>query len=126
MDNQSIEIICPACGKETLLRRTPQYDGFKRTGEQLSCVSCGHVFADEADVPFKKKKTGSMFNQDNIPERMSIFNKDETARLCRFCAHYIVNPFVQRCSHFKKEVEATDTCDHFMPKEKKPPKPRAQ
>ena len=40
--------------------------------------------------------------------------------LCRYCASYIVNPFVQRCARLKKEVEATDTCEHFKPKPEPP------
>ncbi len=117
MDEKSIEITCPACGKESLLRRTPEYDGFKRTGEKLSCGLCGHVFADEAAVPFKEKKAPLVFSQDDRPAPVRVFSEDENARLCRYCVYYVVNPFVQRCSHLKKEIEATDTCDHFAPKE---------
>jgi hypothetical protein len=111
-----VEIICPACGQESFLKRAPQYDGFKRTGEILSCASCGHVFADETAAPLKHKKTIAGFDSKNLPPPPRIFHQKEIAALCRFCEHYVVNPFVQRCSRLKKEVEATDTCAQFKPK----------
>ncbi|MBU4200233.1 MAG: hypothetical protein KKG09_02335 [Verrucomicrobia bacterium] len=111
-----VEILCPACGQESLLKRTSRYDGFTRIGENMSCASCGHVFADEASVPFKTKKTLAGFDRKDVPAAPRVFRQNENARLCRYCENYVVNPFVQRCSRLKKEVEATDTCEHFKPK----------
>ncbi|MFA7159942.1 MAG: hypothetical protein WC299_11625 [Kiritimatiellia bacterium] len=116
---QPIEIICPACGAETILKRTPRYEGFKRAGEDLACASCGHAFASEAEVPFKQKKQPALFSPGDLAPRPEVFEKDEAARLCRHCANYVVNPFIQRCALQGKEVEATDSCRHF----KKPPPP---
>lgn len=112
-----VEIDCPGCGRETLLRREPVYEGFKRTGDKLSCSACGHVFADGAGVPFKSKRNIDLFDRKDIPPPPLVFKGDETARLCRHCSEYVVNPFIQRCSRLKKEVEATDTCEHFRPHE---------
>ncbi len=120
-ENRSIEITCPACGRETLLKRTPRYEGFKRAGEDLNCASCAHPFASEAEVPFKTKPQSSLFNPGDIEAKPEVFNPDEAARLCRHCAHYVVNPFIQRCALLRKEVEATDTCRNFK-KPKPPPK----
>ena len=114
-DNKSIEIICPACGKDALLRRTPRYDGFQRVGENLVCSSCGHSFADEAEVPFKTKQQSALFDRSELDNRPRIFKHDDAARLCRHCVHYVVNPFVQRCALQHKEVEATDSCARFTP-----------
>lgn len=112
-ENKSIEIICPACGKESLLKRIPRYDGFKRLGEDLACNLCGHTFADESQVPFKQKAPSVLFNPGDLRARPEIFKPGEAARLCRHCAHYVVNPFIQRCALRKKEVEATDSCPRF-------------
>jgi len=120
--NKSIEIVCPACGQETLLKRTPRYAGFKRAGEDLSCAACAHAFADEAEVPFKTKTQSNLFNRNELDAKPEVFKPDEAARLCRLCAHYVVNPFIQRCALFSKEVEATDSCRNFK-KPKDPPKP---
>ncbi len=121
-ENKSIEIICPACGQDTILKRTPRYDGFKRSGDDLNCASCGHSFACESKVPFKVKKKNITFDPSELEAKPEVFKKGEAARLCRLCANYVVNPFIQRCALLRKEVEATDTCRHFK-KQKQPPKP---
>ena len=120
--NKSIEIICPDCGQETLLKRTPRYEGFTRAGEDLSCASCGHAFASETEVPFKEKTQPGLFNRHDLDAKPEVFRPDEAARLCRHCAHYVVNPFIQRCALLRKEVEATDSCRNFK-KPKKTAKP---
>ncbi len=115
---ENIEIVCPTCGKETLLKKEPVYDGFKKKGELLKCISCGHIFDDKTKVPFKdKKETPAIFNKEDLPKAPQVFKGDENARLCRYCKHYIVNPFTQRCAFHHKEVEATDTCENFEKKE---------
>ena len=119
--NKSIEIVCPACGQETILKRTPRYEGFKRAGEELNCASCGHRFVSEEEVPFKMKSQANLFDRSELDARPDVFNPEEAQRLCRFCAHYVVNPFIQRCALKRKEVEATDSCAHFK-KPEKPPK----
>ncbi|MBU4212165.1 MAG: hypothetical protein KKD33_06240 [Verrucomicrobia bacterium] len=123
--SRPIEIICSACGKDALLRREPVYEGFKRTGEILSCAACGHVFPAEAAVPFKAKKIVPGFDRRDVPPPPKVFGEREVletvGRLCRHCAHYVVNPFLQRCGRSNREVEATDTCDQFTPK--LPPEP---
>jgi hypothetical protein len=118
----SPEIECPACGRESLLLRQPKYEGFKRVGEILSCASCGFVFASEADVPFKLRKRVEVFTEADRTKTLRVFDEKEIERLCRHCAHYTVNPFVQWCGLHRREVEATDTCPAFTPRgERKKP-----
>jgi len=121
---RTLEILCPACGQDTLLKRETLYEGFKRSGEKLSCAACGHLFPDEAAIPFKIKKTMPGFGLQDVPPPPKVFAEREVleavGRLCRHCAHYVVNPFLQRCGRSHREVEATDTCDQFAPKP--PPK----
>ena len=116
-------ILCQACGQESLLKRAPRYDGFKRSGETLSCAACGHEFANEAGVPFLHKSKPADLDAKNLPPPPRIFRENENARLCRYCEFYVVNPFVQRCTRRQKEVEATDTCRDFRPKPEPPPAP---
>ena len=113
MPGPSIEILCPACAAEALLRREPKYDGFKKTGERLFCAACGHEFASEQDVPFKQKKKPSVFADADRPRKVNIFRSDEKDRNCRHCKHYVVNPFIQRCALHHREVQATDLCADF-------------
>ena len=115
-NTQLAKIFCPACGQESVLKRAPRYDGFTRVGETLACAACGHVFADEAAVPYQEKKALAGFDEKQLPAPPRVFQQNENARLCRHCANYVVNPFVQRCSRLKKEVEATDTCPQFSPR----------
>ncbi len=116
-DRKSIAITCTACGAESLLVRRPVYDGFKRTGESLHCAACGHTFASEADVPFKEAKRPAVFTEADRSAAVQVFEEAEGRRLCRYCAHYVVNPFTQWCGVHKKEVEATDSCDRFEKRE---------
>ena len=108
-----VEIVCSACGEDTLLRREPVYDGFKKSGERLTCTSCGHEYASEDDVPFSSAATPQLFGLDDRSPALDIFATDEGSRTCRHCDHYIVNPFTQRCGLHTKTVNATDFCDDF-------------
>lgn len=108
-----VEILCPGCGQESLLKRIPRYDGFKKTGEVLACASCGHEFPGEADVPFKQKRVSRVFGESDQPRVVKVFDPGEADTLCRHCRHYVVNPFCQRCGLKSRLVEATDTCESF-------------
>ena len=110
MESKKAEIYCPVCGKATLVIRRPRYDGLRKVGETLSCSICQTEFADEASVQFVE------------PEKPHIFREEEGVRLCLNCKHYIVNPFVQRCTLTMREVEATDSCIGFVQR----PKPKEE
>lgn len=112
----SVEIICSQCGTEAFLKREPVYEGFTKTGETLSCSACGFVFVSEEEVPFKDKEAApQIFTDADRSEKVQVFEEGENKRLCRYCAEYVVNPFMQFCSHHKKEVQATDSCGDFKP-----------
>ena len=106
-------ILCTACGAESFLKRKPRYEGFAKVGEILSCVACGHVFESEADVPFKGHHKPEVFEDEDTPRHIHIFRDDEKGKACRYCRHYVINPFTQRCARLKKTVEATDLCQEF-------------
>ena len=115
----AVEIICSSCGADALLKREPVYEGFTKVGEKLSCAACGHEYASEAEVPFKRKTASpKVFTDADRSKKVEVFDEGENARLCRYCADYIVNPFTQFCSLHKKEVQATDTCPQFQKAEK--------
>lgn len=115
-----VELRCPACGRDSWLLRKPKYDGFTKVGEALTCALCAHEFASEADIPFKAGQRPQVFSEDDRPRPVKVFREDEKGRMCRYCAEYVVNPFLQRCGLHRCEVQATDTCPHFKPKP--PPK----
>ena len=113
MEQQTLEIICTACGAEVFVRRQPLYEGFVKVGVNFVCVSCGHVYKSEDEVPFKEIKRPDIFNADDAVKKIEVFKDDENERSCRYCKHYVVNPFTQRCGLHLKVVEATDICDNF-------------
>jgi hypothetical protein len=96
-----------------MLRREPVYEGFSKVGERLLCVSCGHEFAGEENVPFKDVARPKLFGEADRSAKVVIFSSDDDLRNCRHCAHYVVNPFVQRCNLHQREVDAMDLCDQF-------------
>jgi hypothetical protein len=110
------QIHCPACGEDSLLKRTPTYDGFKKIGETLSCTACGHEYASEDDVPFKGPARPRVFDDADAPKVVRVFGDEEKGRFCRYCRHYVVNPFTQRCSRHSRAVESTDACNDFTRK----------
>ena len=111
-----VEIICSECGADALIRREPVYEGFKKVGEELSCSACAHKYASEEDVPFKEKKKISIFDESDKTKVVDVFADEERGQNCRYCEHYLLNPFTQRCSLHFKEVKATDHCDDFESK----------
>lgn len=116
----TVEIICRNCGADTLLQRDAVYDGFIKSGEKLSCSTCGFEYASEEEVPFKSKKVEPViFTEADRSAAIDVFDEGESNQLCRYCANYIINPFTQFCSKHKKEVQATDTCPQFEQAEEK-------
>lgn len=110
----SVEIVCERCGAEAFVRREPVFEGLKKTGERLFCSACGFEYASEADICFQGAAAApKVFTDADRSEKVTVFEEDENSRLCRYCANYVVNPFMQFCSHHKKEVQATDTCAQF-------------
>ncbi len=117
---KTVEIICRNCGADTLLQREAIYDEFTKTGEKLCCAACGFEYATEEEVPYKKKSAEPViFTEADRSAKVEVFDGDENAALCRYCANYLVNPFTQFCSLHKKEVQATDTCGQFEKAEEK-------
>lgn len=113
-DTSKLEIECEQCGADALVVREPIYDGFSRIGESLRCSNCGYEYACEDDLPFKTvEKEIKIFDDADRSEKVSVFREDEKHAVCRYCRHYVVNPFTQWCGMHKKEVEATDACDCF-------------
>ena len=117
MVTRLVEIVCTACGADTLVKREPKYEGFKKAGERFLCSACGHEFASEEEVPFKQVKKVALFTDADRVKKVDVFADDEKGRICHYCAHYTVNPFTQRCGLNNRIIQAADACEKF---EKKP------
>ncbi len=134
-----MEIVCNACGETVLARHEPRFEGFRKTGDAWICTTCGHVHdtlpaasaatgSSAVAARNHPRKTGlfsaddpprtpSVFTDEDRPERPRIFGEDERRRSCGWCRHFVVNPFSQRCGRHNREVEATDLCGAFAPRE---------
>ncbi len=112
-DKSKLEIQCRQCGADAFVVREPIYDGFSKAGELLRCSNCGYEYDSEESLPFKTYEKTKIFDESDRSERVEVFREDEKNVVCRYCRHYVVNPFTQWCGVHKKEVEATDTCDSF-------------
>lgn len=121
-DVKSAEADCPTCRRVSLLLRKAKYDGFTKVGEETTCATCGHVFA-ETEVPMATPKKPSIFGDDDQPKKIELFKTGEVEKLCRHCLHYTVNPFRQWCALHRRDVEATDTCNKFTAKPPEKPAP---
>lgn len=108
----ALEIVCPLCGEESLVRREPVFEGFKKVGEKRFCSSCGGELPDEASEAPPADTRPSIF-QDDEPDTPDVFGDEERRRCCRYCVHYVLNPFTQRCGLHERDVEATDLCFDF-------------
>lgn len=117
MAGKSIEIVCSACSADTIVRREPRYEGFKKVGEIFICSACGHQYASEAEVPFKQKRQVKVFSEADKSKTIDVFKGDPKGRNCRYCKNYIINPFTQICGITFKKVQATDTCADFEKKD---------
>ncbi|MDZ4200197.1 MAG: hypothetical protein U1E27_13040 [Kiritimatiellia bacterium] len=121
-------VSCPKCGPEALTLKKPAFDGLRKTGDRIVCASCGRelgmIAAGEAPVPANPaaKPRPSIFDDVELT-RADPFAREERGRLCRYCLHYIVNPFRQWCGRHRRDVEALDTCWNFerRPDEEKDP-----
>ncbi|MCK5850019.1 MAG: hypothetical protein KAH23_03820 [Kiritimatiellae bacterium] len=116
MSAESLEIVCTECGEDTFVRREPVYEGFKKVGETFICTSCGRKFNDIDSVPFKEKKISTILTDADKSPQIQIFDENERRKNCRYCEHYLANPFTQRCGLRDKPVEATDICFDFKTK----------
>jgi hypothetical protein len=123
----ALEILCPACDEQAFIRREPIFDGFQKVGEKRICSNCRHEFADEeAQEQTKSNPLKDIFGDDADEDAPDLFSDTERQRCCRYCKHYIVNPFTQRCGRHERDVDATDLCEDFErppPEEKTDPDP---
>ena len=112
-------LITMECGKtlgESRGEMRRAIEGFKKVGEEFLCSACGHKYASEAEVPYKEVRKAQVFDESDKAKVIDIFDDEERGKNCRYCEHYLVNPFTQRCAMHFKEVKATDFCDDFEPK----------
>ncbi len=103
MTESGKKIICENCGQESAARTIKLYDGFRPAGEKLVCAFCGAELSGRERTP----------SEDAALEDLKA---GEPPPFCRRCRHYVVNPFIQKCTLDNREVKASDTCGRFSPR----------
>ena len=79
---QKVEIICNNCHKESFINKEPIYEGLTKIGEKVSCTSCGFVYTNEKDIPFKEEaKKYLIFDEDDKSENKTFFRKRNSKSL---------------------------------------------
>jgi hypothetical protein len=122
----NMEITCTSCGRVALVRVEPVYDGFRKTGESFVCTGCGHRYPSRDVTPFLAADgRPKVFTDRDRPDPTRVFHADERRRCCGWCAHFVINPFSQRCGLTNRIMQATDYCARFSakPAEEPPPPP---
>ncbi len=116
---RSLEIICTGCGDRSLVRAEPVFEGFRKAGEAFICLNCGHRYESEVVTPFAKRDAGpDVFSAaEREAPKLSIFAEDELHKSCRWCKHFIISAFDQKCGVTLQQTEATDLCLKFESKE---------
>lgn len=121
--SRSLEITCTACGKTTFVRAEPVFEGFKKVGEAYICLSCGHRYPSAAETPFTKpepQKGNGLFQPTEKKDLADLLGIQMKHHSCRWCAHWILHPFDQRCGLTNKHTESTDECNRFQEKTQEP------
>lgn len=115
----SLEIHCTACGKTTFVRAEPVFEGFRKIGEAYICLACGHRYPSAEETPFTAPaaaKASQLFQAPPKKDLSDLLGISRRHHSCRWCAHWILHPFDQRCGLTNKHTESTDECDQFEEK----------
>lgn len=114
---------CPQCGKSSFLKKVSVMDGWKKVGDILACASCSAKAADlNSTVPEPERektksvsKLASFFNAEE-EKKPKIKAEENEKRFCKNCMHFIVHPFLNRCSRHEKDINPMDDCPDYSPK----------
>ena len=125
--NPGDKVVCPACAAESFIKLKPRLDGWTKIGDSLVCGLCGHELCDyepiiSAIAPTQpNSKTSALVDLlGGIKvEKPVIEVADDERRFCRDCQHFIVHPFMSRCTLHDKQVNPMDDCAEFNRKLKK-------
>ena len=117
------KINCPHCGEKSFVREKKNYDeAFVLKKSEFVCALCGRVL--EGKEPGRSAAAGKNSASDRLSallggekvQKISFAPEDGDGRFCLHCVNYIKHPFLNRCGLTLKEIQATDSCEHFEAK----------
>ena len=81
---------CNNCHKESFINKEPIYEGLTKIGEKVSCTSCGFVYTNEKDIPWKNMDNFSLKEFEKI-NGLNFPIKKIYAEICDECGFPINN-----------------------------------
>ncbi len=123
-------ITCPACGEKSIAKAKTLLDGFRPAGEVLVCMLCGAELGkaeDAATAPAAASPAcGALAALLGGGEsaKPTLRREAGEGRFCRDCDHYLVHPFLSRCTLKQCEVNPMDDCPQWRPKKDKSNDPK--
>lgn len=122
---KGMQITCPHCGQESVVKLHTEMDGWVKIGEYLACALC----SAKLEAPEEKTVEAS---SDDSPgadalkdflgvdpaEKEDLIDDDGDRRFCRDCNHLLEHPFKMYCLLHKKDVNPMDDCEKFEKKSK--------
>ena len=114
------KIICPHCCEKSFVREKKNYDeAFVLKKVEFVCALCGRKL--EKKDPEKSGAAGKNSASDRLSallggekvQKISFAPEAGDGRFCLHCVNYIKHPFLNRCGLTLKEIQATDSCEHF-------------
>ena len=122
---------CPHCGENTFVKEEVVMDGWQVKGKKLVCALCGHKLGEVAAAaerpaaaaadPAKLSALAGLLGAE-AEAKPDLGLRQTERRFCKDCRHFLVHPFMTRCSKFDRDVDPMGDCLHYQPRPKTPGK----
>jgi len=115
------KILCPSCGRESVVKVQRTMEGWRLTGERLVCALCGDAVAEVApkddDLSVAESGASGLAALADLlgecPGKPQIMPHDVEELFCRDCCHFLLHPFLSRCLLHDRPTEPMDDCADF-------------
>ena len=121
---EGMDIRCPECRRDSVVKRSRKMDGWTYVGDVYACAFCGAELAPvDSGVPAdggavadarRLKALAALLDSDSSVLDRPALVRDEDARFCRDCRHFLKHPFISRCLLHERSVEPMDDCEDFV------------
>lgn len=122
---KGMQITCPHCQQDSIVKQQTEMDGWTKVGTYLSCALCGerlqNAKSETATPPASKTDTGGKKNLLDFlgtdeESQKELLTDDGQRCFCRDCSHLLEHPFKVYCLLHKKTVNPMDDCPDFQRK----------
>ena len=117
---KGMQITCPHCNEDSVVKLKAEMDGWTKVGESLVCALCDAKLEtpeEPASTEHEKDSGGADALKDflgvSAAETEELLKDDGDRRFCRDCKHLLEHPFKVYCLLHKKDVNPMDDCEKF-------------